>query len=374
SDIDAGGAGRVRVETHGTDAETGRRALHEPPVDEGRDEGQHEADVEVSAGNERREYGRAVDRLRLRVTAGILCLEDGRLQQPGNEVERHEVEHDRDDDLVRSCACLQHADDGCPQGATDDATEHGDREVQAEGHVEVGPHEADEEGGDEHLPAATDVEEARLEADREAEASGDEGARPRQGGQERLEASARAEDRTLPHGAEGTGDRLPRRREKVTRAREEVAGGRLHVFVHDDDEEASDEEREHDREHRPHEAAAEDVTPRALPAVVSGRRLLFWGDRRLDVGCQGAHAGIPAIIWPMTSLAVVGSTMPTLLPRYMTMIRSASSTTSSSSVETISTGMPESRARTICSCTNSMEPTSSPRVGCDAMKIRRSRS
>ena len=74
----------------------------------------------------------------------------------------------------------------------------------------------------------------------------------------------------------------------------------------------------------------------------------------------------PAIISPSTSRGVSPGTMPTIDPRYMTAMRSASATTSSSSVETTITGTPESRASTILVCTNSIDPTSSPRVGCAA--------
>ncbi len=59
--------------------------------------------------------------------------------------------------------------------------------------------------------------------------------------------------------------------------------------------------------------------------------------------------------------------MPMILPRYMTAMRSASSTTSSSSVDTMITGVPLSRSWTILRCRNSIEPTSTPRVGWLAM-------
>ena len=65
--------------------------------------------------------------------------------------------------------------------------------------------------------------------------------------------------------------------------------------------------------------------------------------------------------------------MSTMPPRYITAMRSASATTSSSSVDTTMTGIPASRACTIRLCTNSIEPTSSPRVGCAATSSRKSR-
>ena len=54
---------------------------------------------------------------------------------------------------------------------------------------------------------------------------------------------------------------------------------------------------------------------------------------------------------------------PAMRPRYMTAIRSASPSTSSSSVDTSTTAVPLSRSATMRRCTNSIEPTSSPRVG-----------
>ena len=65
--------------------------------------------------------------------------------------------------------------------------------------------------------------------------------------------------------------------------------------------------------------------------------------------------------------------MPTMRPAYMTAIRSARATTSSSSVDTMITAVPWSRSRTIRLWTNSMEPTSRPRVGWLAMSSRSGR-
>lgn len=57
----------------------------------------------------------------------------------------------------------------------------------------------------------------------------------------------------------------------------------------------------------------------------------------------------------------------------MTMIRSASAVTSSSSVETTTTGTPSSRVSMMRLWMNSIDPTSTPRVGCAATRRRRSR-
>ena len=71
----------------------------------------------------------------------------------------------------------------------------------------------------------------------------------------------------------------------------------------------------------------------------------------------------PAISRPISSAVPVGSTSPAIRPRYMTPMRSARPRTSSSSVETSTTAAPRSRSATMRRCTNSIEPTSSPRVG-----------
>ena len=72
----------------------------------------------------------------------------------------------------------------------------------------------------------------------------------------------------------------------------------------------------------------------------------------------------PAISSPISSGRVPAGTSPMILPRYITAIRSARPSTSSSSVETSTTAVPRSRSATIRRCTNSIEPTSRPRVGC----------
>src|SRR5690606_29719123 len=79
----------------------------------------------------------------------------------------------------------------------------------------------------------------------------------------------------------------------------------------------------------------------------------------------------PAIMSPSVSRSVVGGTMPTMRPWNMTAMRSASAVTSSSSLEISSTATPRSRSAMSLRCTNSIEPTSSPRVGCDAISSRK---
>ena len=61
------------------------------------------------------------------------------------------------------------------------------------------------------------------------------------------------------------------------------------------------------------------------------------------------------------------TTVPTIRPSYITAIRSARANTSSSSVETMITAVPLSRSAMIRLWMNSIEPTSTPRVGCEAI-------
>ncbi len=83
-------------------------------------------------------------------------------------------------------------------------------------------------------------------------------------------------------------------------------------------------------------------------------------------GVVVAPSSIPAIIRPIRSRETFGGTMPMIRPRYMTAIRSPRASTSSSSEETSSTPAPRSRSSMIRRWTYSIEPTSSPRVGCEA--------
>src|SRR5690606_13163279 len=126
-----------------------------------------------------------------------------------------------------------------------------------------------------------------------------------------------------------------------------------------------------DRENRDEPTGAEDLTQdavgrgrRGVVALHCGHLLgldrlghLALGRDLLLVAHAAAPVVSPAIMRPRTSRGVSPGTIPTMPPRYMTAMRSASAVTSSSSVDTTITGMPESRASTTRVCTNSMEPT-----------------
>ena len=76
----------------------------------------------------------------------------------------------------------------------------------------------------------------------------------------------------------------------------------------------------------------------------------------------------PAIIRPMSSRAMSGVTVPTIRPSYMTAIRSDRAKISSSSVDTMTTAVPLSRSAMIRLWMNSIDPTSTPRVGWEAIR------
>ena len=158
----------------------------------------------------------------------------------------------------------------------------------------------------------------------------------------------------------------------------------MHVLVGEGDQHGADEQRQHDRGEVVDDRAPVGRRDRAagaprlldgVPAAACGRlRSVLLGARRVAASlmrllarCVGAWPWAPAIIRPSSSRAVSAVTMPTIRPRYITAIRSASATTSSSSVDTITTAVPVSRSSTIRLWMNSIEPTSTPRVGCEAI-------
>ncbi len=112
------------------------------------------------------ELRRCLNRLRDRVVAA-LALKELSLEEEVDEPQGDVVEHDRDDDLVRTGLRLEDARDEAPDGPADEACE--EREGQVNVDRQPGDAEADEHrahAADEHLPLAADVEQARPEGDR----------------------------------------------------------------------------------------------------------------------------------------------------------------------------------------------------------------
>src|SRR5690606_22923233 len=322
-------------------------------------------------------------------------LEDRRGQQERDEEPGDVVQHDRHDDLVSTGARFEHTDDAAPQGTAHETGEDAEHEVDPDRQVHAEPDVPGEDRTDDDLALATDVEQPRPEGEPEAEPGGDQWRGVGQGLGERAQRPAdgvlaEVDDRAGEQRRVGVTDRLPCRGQRVAGAAEEVSGALLHLGVGHRDQHGPDRQRQDDRQERHHRAAGGQFSDEALRPRLRGRRLArsLRGHRCLPafthvtaplpdsppsrlsmtVGCafasRSAFSGaIPAIISPSASRSVSPGTMPTMEPRYMTTMRSAKALISSSSVDTMSTGTPWSRSWTMRRCTNSIDPTSSPRVG-----------
>ncbi|NDI18960.1 MAG: hypothetical protein EBY89_04215, partial [Actinobacteria bacterium] len=95
----------------------------------------------------------------------------------------------------------------------------------------------------------------------------------------------------------------------------------------------------------------------------------------LNDALHAAPPGREPAMYNPTSIALTcfGSRSATIVPRYITSNRSESAMTSSSSVLTINTAVPASRSSTMREWMYSIDPTSTPRVGCEATDTLRSR-
>ena len=210
------------------------------------------------------------------------------------------------------------------------ATERG-QQVDARGQV---PGEADVAGRqrpEDQLALGADVEQARPERERDAEAGADQRRRAHQRGGERM---------ARPHGAGdqrpvGLADGLARLREEVPGVGEEVRQRLDDGLAGERDQHGADEQRQDDRGDRRLDrrdpVGRRDRAPRGR-RLVGGRWLLrllrLRGGPGLGFGAHAvasaasAGAWAPAIISPMSSRAMSGVTTPTIRPSYMTAIRS----------------------------------------------------
>src|SRR5262249_50560366 len=208
-----------------------------------------------------------------------------------------------------------------------------------------------------------DVEEAAAEGERHGEPGEDQ--------------RRREEQRLL----QVEGCRRPRRardpREEPVQAGavEDLAIGVERVVTGRQDDQAADREREQrgDQRRRDAPGALHDRVPCDEPDRCLGVLLRF----RLEAdGRQGfGHAASslsprppPVMAMPSSSSDAVGGYSPTICPSYMTRIRSDSERISSSSSETSRIARPSSLSATSRRWTNSIAPTSRPRVGCPAMR------
>src|SRR5690606_34275433 len=345
-------------------------------------------------------------------------------EQVREQEQRDVVQHDRHDHFVRTARGLDEARDTAPDRATDEPGEHRHHDVHDRRQVDRETDVACQDRAEDQLALRTDVEQAGAERQRHREPGGDQRGRVGQRVGERAQRPAdgvfvEIDDRAGEHRRVGLARRGPHGRERVARPGEEVARSGVHVRVGHHDQDRADQQREHHRQNRQRGTAGGQLPQEALAdgwlvlcRLARIRFLVGRGDRTgvvavlarlgvgtlvlvchfwsssclvssasacsMSVGCSSAClsascGGTPAIIRPSTSRSVSPGTMPTTLPRYITSTRSASAFTSSSSVDTISTAVPLSRSAMIRLCTNSIDPTSSPRVGCAAISRRSGR-
>ena len=203
----------------------------------------------VLVAEELRQLGGLLGRQRLRVER-VGGLEQALLREgEEHQVERHVVEHDRDDDLVGAGARLEETGEAGPQGAGDHRGDQGQGQVEHRRQVELVGDPAGCRARQQHLPAAADVEHARPEPDTDAEAGQDQRRGELRGVRERPDALVEgvgvgvvdraAEQRGVraPHG-------VPGGLEEVTGPRADVPGRVAHVLVGRGDEHRADQDRE----------------------------------------------------------------------------------------------------------------------------------
>src|SRR5690606_26612499 len=202
--------------------------------------------------------------------------------------------------------------------------------------------EADDHRGDaahDHLAFCADVEQAGPETERDAEPRQRQGCRRRQG---------------FGNGGEGAEGSPEQCHEGPADRRGRNPGGQ-----HD---QTAQYQRNDNGKHGEDDEVLEICATRGGPLEQLGRKRV--------AAVLFAHATAPAIAKPISFLLGLRAPAPnsaTMRPLNMTRMRSDSARTSSSSEETISTPSPSSRAATMRLWMYSIEPTSRPRVGCEAI-------
>src|SRR5262249_13639057 len=371
-DADAAVAGGLRVVPHGAHLVAERRPVERNRVDDERGERDEESDVqalEEGITPEHVQLGLVRDGVRGGNGTGLARLErttDAEEVRP--DPDRDPVEHDRRDHLVGPDRPLEEAGDACQSGSG----EHGPEQGQDD-HEEA-RRAARQLGGDQHacdragevLSLAADVEEPAAEGKRDGEPGEHEG-RPEE--QRLLEVERRVavdarDPRKEPVQAGAVEDR-PIRLERVAQA------PRRQQHHH-----AADHEREQDREHRSQDPLR---SLKNAVALDERRRVGVAGRLARELAHRPAQAAAsscppPVIVLPSSSSVTVGGNSATTSPSNMTRMRSESERISSSSRETSRTALPSSRSSISRRWTNSIAPTSSPRVGWAATSTRGSRS
>ncbi len=169
----AGVAGGVGIGANGPDLEADGAAVQHPPHDGHRGEGDEHARVQQvsgAAGEDRKRGGPDVGRAR----EGGTGSPQGPAHGPRDDLQCHEVEHDRDHHLVRTGVRLQPARDEAVRGTRRQPCHERDGDRDDGGGV--GEHDGGgdgSQGAHQELALRADVEEPGLEAETDRESAQD---------------------------------------------------------------------------------------------------------------------------------------------------------------------------------------------------------
>src|SRR6185312_7150175 len=265
------------------------------------------------------------------------------LEQVLGAVDRDPVQHDRRDDLVGADRRLHRPGDPAPHRPGERRRDDGEGQVDRLREAgEVRPDDDRRDDPDHVLALAADVEHPALEGQRDRQRRQHERRRQDQ----RLLQVERSEVLVL--------GRRPGQEVVQAGAVEDRLVGLERVVAGERHDEAADREGQH----------------RGADGEQDGRRL--GAEPGLDAARHTAAALRPPIIsTPRTDSLTSGVCSATIRPSYMTRMRSESDRISSSSKLTSRMATPSSRTATSRWWTNSIAPTSSPRVGWAATRIRR---
>ena len=234
----------MRIRPHRLDVEAQRGALQQPPGDDGSEQRQEEAQVQLGALHPW-EGGIPVNDRGDRVAASG-HLERRRGEQPGEDAAGDVVEHDGDDDLVGSSTGLEGPGDPTPEGTCHESGKDGEQQVWHQRQpVEVESHPGRHRRPGDGLALTTDVEQAGLEAQSDGKAGADE--RCGLGGRRR-DGLPRAE-RPLEQGGVGGGDLVPGVSQRVG-AGEQVVPFPVDLGVGEHHDDRRDDEGQHECCHR----------------------------------------------------------------------------------------------------------------------------
>src|ERR671914_1468178 len=363
-------AGRLGVEADRADLVAGRGAVEQEPESDHGNQRDEYADVEALKDRiapEDRQAGGLDHVVRHRERRLAVVLERAaQAEQVEPDVDRGVVEHDRRDHLVGPDRRLQRPRDPGPDGAGQTGGRDRQHDVQEAGHpgeLRTHPHRGDR--SDDVLPLAADVEQPGAERERHREAGQDQ----RRGDDQGLLQVERGQVAVLAGG--------PREDPLEAGALPDRLVGRDRVLADQQHGHAAEQEGEHRREHGHDDAAPADICrhPRRR-----GERNLLDGLAREGPALSrlvgqvaplvhsARSAPPPVMAKPSSSSDTSGGNSPTISPSYIARMRSASARTSSNSSDTSRIPRPASRSAMRRLWTNSMAPTSRPRVGWCAIR------